>query len=89
MNKVNIRKNNYRVGHDYKFGDKVILDNNAACKYKTPYKGPFEIMQSNGMIPLQHFAIKIGNNVRQIKTHTYNTNVEDIKCLEPTIDDTT
>ena len=36
INKDNIGKNNKRVDHDYKVEDKVMLANNAACKYETP-----------------------------------------------------
>ena len=36
ISKDNIRKNIKRVDHDYKVGDKVILNNNADFKYETP-----------------------------------------------------
>ena len=45
INKDKIRKNNKRVDHDYKFGDKVILNNHAAYKYEKPYKDPFVITE--------------------------------------------
>ena len=45
INKDNICKNNKRVDHDYKVGDKAMLTNNAAYKYETAYKGPFVITQ--------------------------------------------
>ena len=41
INKENIQENIKRVDHDYKVKDKVMLDNNDAFKYDTPYKGPF------------------------------------------------
>ena len=41
MNKDNIRENNKRVDHDYKVGDKVMINNHYVCKYETPYKGPY------------------------------------------------
>ena len=65
INKDNIRENNKRVDHDYKFGDKVMLDNNAAYKYETPYKGLFVIIQcrTNGRVTLQCVAIKNRYNI--------------------------
>ena len=61
-NKYDIQKNNKRVDHDYKVGDKVMLVNNDAHKYKTPYKGPFVITQcwTNGMVTLNCDTIKLG-----------------------------
>ena len=55
MNEDNIRENNKRVDHKYKVGDKVMLTNNYAFKYKTPYKGPFVINQcwANVAVTLQ------------------------------------
>ena len=44
INKYNIRKNIKLVYQDYKVGDKFMLNNHAAYKYETPYKGPFVIM---------------------------------------------
>ena len=54
INKYNIRENNKRIYHDYKVGDKFMLNNNAAYKYETPYKGPFVIKQchTNGTVTL-------------------------------------
>ena len=43
VNKNNIHENIKRGDHDYKVGDKIVLDNNASFGYETPYKGPFEI----------------------------------------------
>ena len=45
INNDNIRKNNKIVDHDYNVVDKFIIDNNSACKYEIPYKGPFVINQ--------------------------------------------
>ena len=57
-----------RVDHDYKVGDKVILNNSAAYKYETPYNGPFVIAQcwTNGMGIFQCDAIKIRHNIHRI-----------------------
>ena len=43
INKDNILKNRKIVYHDFTVKNKVMLNNNAAFKYKTPYKGLFEI----------------------------------------------
>ena len=57
-----------------------MLDNQVVYKYETPYKVPFVINQcwTNGMVTLQYGAIKIGCNIRCIKTYTYNKNVKDV-----------
>ena len=82
INKENIQENIKRFDHDYKVKDKVMLDNNDAFKYDTPYKGPFQINQcwKNDTVALQRGTIKIRYNVGRIKPYTYDTNIEDIKC---------
>ena len=82
INKDNIRKNNKRVDHDYKVGDKVMLTNKSILKYETPYKVPFGITHywTNGTVTLQCGTIKIRYNIRRIKPYTSDTNVEYIKC---------
>ena len=81
MNKSNVYENNKRVNHDYKVGDKVIINNNDAYKYETPYKVLFLIEQcwTNGMVTLQCGAIKIRYNIRRINPYKFDTNVEYIK----------
>ena len=78
MNKENICENNKRVDHYYKVGDKVMLNNHAAYKNKTPYKGNFMITQCwiNGTVAFQCGAIKIRYNIRLINPYTSDTNVE-------------
>ena len=44
VNKDNIRKNIKIAYHDYKVGDNVMIVNNSAFKYETPYNGLSEIM---------------------------------------------
>ena len=58
-----------------------MIKNNADFKYKTPYKGPFEITPcwTNGTVKLQCGAIKARYNICYIKQYTYDKNVEDIK----------
>ena len=82
VNKDNIRKNSKIAYHDYKVGDKVMIVNNSAFKYETPYNGQFEITQCleqwNGIITV--WGGKIRYNIRHIKPYISDTNVEDIKC---------
>ena len=63
-----------------KVGDKVMLANNVAYKYETPYNGPFFIKQcwTNETGTLQCGAIKIGYNISRIKPYKSGTNVKDI-----------
>ena len=53
-------KNNKRVYHNYKVGDKFMLNNHTEYKYETPYKGTFVITQcwTNVTVILQCDAIK-------------------------------
>ena len=80
INKDNIRKNNKTFDHDYKVGDKVMLANNAAYKYETPYKWTFVITQcwTNSTVKIQCGLIQISNNILRIGPYTSDTNVEDI-----------
>ena len=58
-----------------------MLNNIAAYKYETPYRGPFVIpwFFTNGTVNLQQGATKFRYNIRRIKPYKSNTNVEDIK----------
>ena len=55
-----------------------MLNNNAALKYYTLYKGLFERTQcfTNGTVILQRSAIKIRYNIHPIKPYTFDTNIE-------------
>ena len=57
-----------------------MLNNNAACKYENPYKGPFGITRCgiNRPVTLQYGIKRISNNLRWIKLYTSDTNIEDI-----------
>ena len=57
-----------------------MLSNKAACKYETPYNGPFVITHcwTNGNVTLQCGPIQIRHYISQIKPYIYDTNVEDI-----------
>ena len=54
-----------------------MLNNSAAFKYETSYKGPFEILQcwTYGTFTLQMGAIKIRYNIRHIHIYRYNAHI--------------
>ena len=58
INKDNIRENRHIVDYDFKVRDDVMLTNQTAYKYETPYKGPFLITQcfTNGTGNFQYGA---------------------------------
>ena len=62
-----------KIDHPYKVGDKVMLNNNAALKYETPYKDPFGINQcwANVTVLLQFGAVKVRYKIRHIKRYIY------------------
>ena len=80
INKDNTHKNSKRFDHDYKVRDKVMLNNHAAYKYETPYKGPFVIKKrwNNSTVILQYDTSKMRYNMRRIKPYTYDRNVGNI-----------
>ena len=84
INKENIHKNIKRVDHDYKVGDKFMLNNTTAYKYKTPFKGPFVITQcwNNGTVTLQYGTTNIRYNIRRL-SHT--NLIQTLKILTPKI----
>ena len=45
INDDNILENMSTVDYGYQVRDKVMIRNNAAYKYKTPYKGSYKIIQ--------------------------------------------
>ena len=57
-----------------------MLNNNAAFKYYTPYKGSFEITQCwiNYTVTLHCGTIQMRYNICHIKACTSDTNFEDI-----------
>ena len=72
MNKDNIQKYILRVYYNYKVGDKVMLNNKYAYKYKNRYNGSFEIMQcwKNGMFTFKIGTTKVMYNTFCIKPYT-------------------
>ena len=57
-----------------------MINNNAAYKYETTYRGPFVITQcyTNGTVTLQCGPTKIRHNIHWIKPYTSDTKVEEI-----------
>ena len=78
INSDNTSENKHRVDYDYKFGDKVILNNHIVYKYDTPYKGYFLITQrfTNVTVMLQYGSTKIRYNIRRIKQYKSVTKFE-------------
>ena len=79
INKDNIRKNRNIVDHDYKVGDNVILTNHTACKYETPFKGPFVITKffTNVTVNFQCGVAQIRYNICRINPYKSDTRVDD------------
>ena len=71
-------KNSTRIEHNYRVGDSVITMNNRAFKYKTPFKGTYETVQTwtNGTITLQTGVLTTIINIRLIKSYKNNTKLE-------------
>ena len=63
-----IEKNINRVDYDYQISDKDTVRNKLAYKYKNPYKGPYEIIQTwnNGMVRLHMAALNNGIYIYQL-----------------------
>ena len=68
IHKNNIIENSKRIPHQYKVGDKVMLENHRANKYEQPYKGPYLVMQinTNGTVHLKIGAVMDTVNIRHI-----------------------
>jgi hypothetical protein len=76
-----IRKNNLvenlkRIPHEYRVGDKVMLENHLARKYEQPYKGPYIItkVNNNGTVRLKMGAASHG--YRQSQTYPSISNYD-------------
>ena len=86
INKYNIHENRNQVDQDYNVGDKAMLNNHAAYKYETSYKGPFVItwFLTNGTVNMQYGQTEIRHNIRRINPYKSDTKVGDInpkKCV--------
>src|SRR5688500_11438000 len=56
-----------QIEHAYRKGDLVLLQQGAENKYKTPYKGPFSILQvnDNGTVCMKVGAVDDTYNIRR------------------------
>ena len=63
--KNNIIENSKCIPHQYKVGDKVMLENHRVNKYEQPYKGPYLVMQinTNGTVHLKIGAVMDTMNI--------------------------
>ena len=62
-----------RINYNYRLGDKVITLTMSVYKYRTPYRGPYEIVNTwkNGTVTLRIGAVTMRINIHNIKP--YNT----------------
>ena len=81
INKDNIRENSKIVEHDYKVGDKFMLNNHADIEYEMPYRCPFEIKHccKNVTVTIQCGVIKTRYNIRHINPYTSDTKILNVE----------
>ena len=72
INKNNQYENARRIAHDYKVGDKVLLERHQARKMERPYDGPYVItnVYTNGTVTIKKGAVYQRHNIRRI--HPYH-----------------
>src|SRR5688500_3706669 len=68
IDRNNKAENAKQVEHVYKKGNQVLLRQGMENKYKTPYKGPFAILQvnDNGTVRLKVGAVEDMYNIRRL-----------------------
>ena len=69
INDSNQRENKKRIPHNYKIGDKVLLQNPGKLRKVTaPYSGPYEVQRvfTNGTIMIQKGAVVQRVNIRRV-----------------------
>ena len=73
--KNNKYENSKRLSHDYKVGDKVLLERHDARKMERPYDGPYKITQvyTNGTVTIKKGAVYQRHNIRRIQPYYDNT----------------
>ena len=71
INKYVTRENTTRIDHDYIVGDKILIKNKSAYKYKNLFRGQYEIVQTwtNVTVALQMGAVTHSINIHNNKTH--------------------
>src|SRR5687768_2248091 len=72
IDKNNKLENAKHVEHTYKVRDLVLLRRGTENKYKTPYKGPFDILQvnDNGTVCLKVGAVEDMYNIKRLTPYT-------------------
>src|SRR5687767_3365437 len=72
IDRNNKLENTKFVEHTYKIGDQVLLRRGTENKYKTPYKGLFDILQVNynGTVCLKVRAVEDTYNIRRLIPYT-------------------
>ena len=71
INKDVAWENTNIIDHDYRVGDKVTKKIRSAYKYETPFRGPFEVVQTctNGTVTLQTGGVTNRVKTRNIKPY--------------------
>ena len=66
-----IRENTTRIDHHCGVRDRVMKKSKSACKYETPFKGPYGIFHTwtNGTVTLRTGAVTTIINIRNIKPY--------------------
>ena len=71
IDKNNKYENAKRIAHDYKVGDKVLLERHQARKMERPYDGPYVIpnVYTNGTVTIKKGAVYQRHNIRRIQPY--------------------
>ncbi len=69
IQKNNENENSKRIRHEYKVGDKVLLERDKPNKYESPYEGPYivEEVNTNGTVRLTMGAVTDVVNLRRLQ----------------------
>ena len=73
INESNKRENKKRIPHQYKVGDKVLLQKPGKLrKMSTPYAGPYEVIEvfTNGTVSINKGAVIQRVNIRRVVPYT-------------------
>src|SRR5687767_4251471 len=68
----NKAENAKRIEHSYKVGDPVLVKRGTENKYKSPYRGPYDILKvnDNGTVCLRVGAVEDNYNIRRLTPYT-------------------
>ena len=69
INHNNMQENMRRNNHQYKVGDKILVNRKKNSKHELEFMGPFPITQinDNGTVRIQKGIINNATNIRRIK----------------------